>query len=81
MSISDVSLVLGSKQARQKELAQLLAWIVYNGAALCGVAINEPKKFPRLEDAFPSLFEHKAQQDWRVMKARMERYAEMKKNA
>lgn len=55
-----------------------LAWIVYNGAALTGVAINDPKKFPKLEDAFPSFFEKKEQQDWWVMKQRVENYAKAK---
>ena len=68
-----------TRQEQHKELAQTLAWIVYNGAALTGVAVNDPRKFPRLEDAFPSLFEHKEQQDWWVMKERMETLAKTKK--
>ena len=76
MSVDEIALAANVKQEQNKELAQMLAWIVYNGAALTGVAINEPKKFPRLEDAFPSLFERKDQQDWRLMKARMEAFAE-----
>ena len=79
MTVDEISLAASVKQEQNKELAQLLAWVVYNGAALTGVAINEPQKFPRLEDAFPSLFERREQQDWRLMKARMEAFAEARK--
>ena len=56
-----------------------MAWIAYNGAALTGVAVNEPGKFPKLYDAFPTLFEQETQQNWRVMKERMEEYANAKR--
>ena len=61
-----------------KELSQILAWIAYSGAALTGTAVNQPNKFPKLEDAFPSLFEREAQQDWRIMKERMGDFARTK---
>lgn len=32
------------KQEQNKESAETLAWIIYNGAALMGVAVNDPKK-------------------------------------
>lgn len=79
MTAGEIGLSAYVKQEQNKEFAQTLAWIVYNGAALTGVAVNEPKRFPRLEDAFPSLFERKEQQDWRLMRERMEEYAKMKK--
>jgi len=79
LTVAEIALTAQIKQEQNKELAQMLAWIVYNGAALTGIAINEPKKFPRLEDAFPGLFEKKNQQDWRMMKARMETFAEARK--
>ncbi|MDR2572148.1 MAG: hypothetical protein LBD23_17875 [Oscillospiraceae bacterium] len=63
MSVADVALSAQVHQERTKEFTKILAWIVYNGAALTGVAVNDPKKFPKLEDAFPSLFERKEQQD------------------
>lgn len=80
MSVDEIALAAAARQERNKEFAQTLAWIVYNGAALTGVAINDPKKFPRIEDAFPSLFERKEQQDWWVMKERLEGYRRGKKN-
>ena len=77
--MDEIALAAAARQERNKELAQTLAWIVYNGAALTGVAVNDPKKFPRIEDAFPSLFERKEQQDWWVMKERLEGYRKVKK--
>ena len=80
MTVDDIALAAQVKQERDKDFMQTLAWIVYNGAALTGVAVNDPKKFPKLEDAFPSLFERKEQQDWRVMKERIEAFAKGKKS-
>ena len=80
MSTNEIALAAQVKQEQNRELAQLLAWTIYNGAALMAVAVNEPKKFPKLEDAFPSLFEKKGQQDWRVMKERMEAFARAKRD-
>lgn len=79
MTTDEIALVAQAKQAQQKEFAQTIAWIAYNAAALTGVAVNNPQKFPKLEDAFPSLFEREQQQDWRVMKARMEAWARVKR--
>ena len=79
MSTDEIALASQVKQEQNKELAQMLAWTIYNGAALMAVAVNEPKKFPKLEDAFPSLFEREIQQDWRVMKERMEAFAKAKR--
>ena len=62
-----------SKRVRRKTSA----WIVYNGAALDSVATHAPQKFPSQEEAFPSLFEKKEQQDWQIMKARIETYSAM----
>jgi len=78
MTVADIVLAAGARQEKTKEFAQLLAWVVYNGAALTGIAVNDPKKFPPLERAFPSLFEKKEQQDWWVMKQRMEDWAKAK---
>ena len=66
---------------REKNFAATLASIMYNGAALIGIAVNEPRKFPKIGDAFPGLFERKEQdqQDWRIMKQRMEDFAKAKK--
>jgi hypothetical protein len=79
MTTDEIALAAQARQEQNKEFSQVLAWIVYNGAALTGVAVNDPKKFPSLEEAFPSLFERKEQQDWWVMKQRMEEFAKAKK--
>ena len=42
----------------------MLAWLIHTGASLTAVGVNNPKRFPSLEEAFPSLFEKKEQQDW-----------------
>ena len=75
MTAEEISVAAQVKQERYTEFSRLLAWLVYNGAALAGVAFNDPKRFPSIEDAFPTLFEKKEQQDWRVMKERVESYA------
>lgn len=79
MTINDINMAAQVRQEQNKELTQTLAWIIYNGAALTGIAVNDPHKFPKLGDAFPSLFERNEQQDWRVMKQRMEDYTQFKR--
>jgi hypothetical protein len=78
LTANEVAVAVHIKNTQQMEMYRTIAWIIYNGAALTGVAINDPKKFPSLENAFPSLFEKKGQQDWRVMKERMESFAKAK---
>lgn len=78
MTAEDIALAVQVKQEQNKELVQILAWVVYNGAALTGIAVNSPKNFPQIEEAFPSLFEQKEQQDWWVMKQRVEDWAKAK---
>lgn len=69
-----------SESEKQRDFYQMLAWIGYNCAALSGVAINDPRKFPSFEEAFPTLFEKKEQQDWRVIKERVEKFAKRKRD-
>lgn len=57
----------------------MLAYIVYTGASLTTVGFNNPKRFPSIEQAFPNLFECEEQQDWRIMKQRVELFAKTKK--
>ena len=70
----EVKLALDVESEKQKDFYKMIAWIGYNCAALSGVAINDPKKFPSLEEAFPTLFEKNVQQDWWVMKERVEEF-------
>ena len=80
MTVEEIAWTASARRDQTRELAQLLAWVVYNGASLIGVAVNDPRKFPRIEEAFPSLFEKQEQQDWRVMKQRIEAWRETKNN-
>ncbi len=57
----------------------MLAYIVYTGASLTAVGFNNPKQFPSIEQAFPNLFEREEQQNWVLMKERVEAYAKAKK--
>ncbi len=79
MTVGDIAFVAQVKQEQNLEITKSLAWIAYNGAALVGIAVNDPKRFPTIEEAFPSLFEKKEQQDWWIMKQRVEEYAKAKK--
>jgi len=75
MTSEEVALADQVRQDQIKDLTQIMAWIAYNSAALTGVAVNQPSKFPKLQDAFPTLFEQETQQDWRITKERMEAFA------
>ncbi len=75
----EVRLAVDVETEKQKDFYKMLAWIGYNTAALTGVAVNDPKKFPSLEEAFPNLFEKEEQQDWRRMKERVENFASLRK--
>lgn len=63
---------------RQKDLYKMMAYIVYTGASLTAVGFNNPKQFPSIEQAFPNLFEREEQQDFRLMKQRVESFSEIK---
>ena len=75
----EVRLAVDVETEKQKDFYKMLAWIGYNTAALTGVAVNDPKKFPSLEEAFPNLFEKEEQQDWRRVKERVENFASLRK--
>ena len=62
----------------QKDFYKMMAYIVYTGASLTAVGFNNPKQFPGIEQAFPNLFEREEQQDWRIMKQRVESFSEIK---
>ncbi len=81
LTIGDIAMAAQVHKEKHEEFAQLLTWVMYNSAALTGIAINDPKNFPKIEDAFPSLFEQKEQQGWQVIKARVEHYSLSKRNA
>lgn len=67
-----------AKQEQLTEFVRLMAWLLHVNAALTAVGFNDPKRFPSLEDAFPGLFEPQEQQDWRIMKERIENFGKIK---
>jgi hypothetical protein len=75
---SEIALAVDVESEKQKDFYKMMAYIVYTGASLNAIGFNDPKKFPPLEEAFPSLFEKKEQQDWWVMKERVEKWAKQK---
>ena len=66
---------------KQKDFLRAIAWLIYTGASLTAIGFNDPKRFPSLEEAFPSLFEKKEQQNWVVMKERVEAFRTVQKRA
>ena len=75
---SEIQLAVDVEKEKLMDLYKTMTWIGYNCAALIGVAINNPQKFPTLEEAFPTLFETTIQQDWWIMKERVEKFAAKK---
>ena len=57
-----------------QDFYKTLAWLCYDRAALVGVAMNDPKHYPTRDEAFPSLFNKENQQEWWVMKQRLEEF-------
>lgn len=67
---------------------KLQAQMIHTLGSLIAVGVNSPKKYPKLEDSFPHLFKEQievqtessqepkvVQQNWEIMKARVEAYA------
>ena len=82
MALHEIALVIQADNDRKTEQNEMLMAFGYNLAVLFGVAINNPKRFPKMEDVIPSFAEKEVkqgtQQDWRLMKARMEGFAKAK---
>lgn len=78
MTVEEISLCFAAHQDQEIEKTKILAWLTYQNALLVAIGVNNPKQFPAIEDAFPTLFEKKAQQDWWVMKQRVEDWAKAK---
>lgn len=70
-----------------KENLRGQAIIAYKLGELIGIAFNEPKKYPgTVKEAFPKVFDDDTkddgpskQQDWQIMKARIEQYNYLRK--
>lgn len=70
------------QQEKERETWKTFAMMIYNLASLITVGFHDPKHFPAIEEAFPQLFEAEkpVQQDWRIMKQRIEEFM-MQKSA
>lgn len=82
MTYGEIITAIEGYQRRFKAEAQLQAGLIYRLGSLVGIAVNDSKKYPRtVSKAFPGLFDgmddgQPKQQDWRVMKERMNAYNE-----
>lgn len=70
----DITDIVDVEAKKQKDFYRMMAWLFYTGASLTTVGFNNPKKFPELEEAFPTLFEKQQQQDWWIIKQRIESF-------
>ena len=75
----EVALAVDTETEKQKDFYRVMAWLIYSGASLTAVGINNPKQFPTLEEAFPSIFEKQEQQNWWITKQRIEAFSKVKK--
>jgi len=80
MTYGEIVTAIEGNQNKMKLQMQFQANLVYQLGALVGVAFNEPNKYPQsAKEVFPKLFEdlidsEPKQQNWQVMKARIEEY-------
>lgn len=90
MTLWELERAMKAKQKQQKQELQTRAFIAYQQAgvtaALMARAWGSKQKVPELSTVFPGLFpadeqdgRQSRQQDWRIMKARMEAYAEARR--
>ncbi|OUM86649.1 MAG: hypothetical protein BAA01_11615 [Bacillus thermozeamaize] len=80
MTFREILVAIEGVQKRRREELQIQALIAYQQsyliADLVGIVFGSKQKPPRLHEAFPGIFpEVPRQQDWRLMKARIEEYA------
>lgn len=80
MSIGEVEQVVNARLKRRQEQTKLQATMLWKLGNLIAFAAHDPKHYPSLHEAFPSLFRApKGQQtDWRVIKSRMASYTALK---
>ncbi|SHH55885.1 hypothetical protein [Sporanaerobacter acetigenes] len=80
MTYGEIIEAIESNQRKTKLAMQFQANIAYQLGSLIGIAFNDPKKYPTsAKEVFPSLFEEEIeeepkQQDWQIMKERIEKY-------
>lgn len=77
MTLYEIRAAIKGYNKNLENKMKLDAALAYELAGLVGIAINDPKKYPKSVDkAFPGMFKEELgkQQDWRVMKQRIEDY-------
>lgn len=85
MTYEEMRLVIDSFNRREKARVQEMASMNYQLGNLVGMSVarlfDEKAKYPTLFEAFPTLFDDleidttPRQQDWRIMKDRLQQYA------
>lgn len=80
MSAGEAEKLISLRQKHQREQVEMQAAFVWRLGNLVRIGVNDPKKYPSLEEEFPQLFQKKERQqtDWRIMKARVKAYAQAK---
>lgn len=81
MTYGEIIAAIEGSQKRFKTEAQLQAGMIYKLGSLVGIAVNDPKKYPaNIQKAFPGLFESiedsPTQQNWQIMKERLNAYGD-----
>lgn len=76
MDIAEINKFIEVKQNRETQELKLRAYFDHTLAKLVAYSFNSPKEMPSLAMAYSSIFEQEAEEEeWRVFKARFERYA------
>lgn len=84
MSAGEVERLISQRQKQQREQTEMQAALVWRLGNLVRIGVNDPKKYPSLEEEFPQLFcknnGKRKQTDWRVIKARVKAYVQAKES-
>lgn len=76
MTVKEISDYVNAYNTRENQRYKMNAVLIYKMGNLNTYAYHQPNKYPRIETAFPEIFDEgkdKAQ-DWKIMKARMIEY-------
>lgn len=87
MTYAEIKGSIDAHHNRKKEDLQLKAMFSYKLGELIGIAMNDPKKYPaNVKAAFEKsgIFDeekdqYRKQQDWQIMKDRINKYSYLKK--
>lgn len=74
MSAGEAEQIIRSRRQEQLDEGRWQAQLVWMHGSLSSYAFNDPKKYPKLHEAFPGLFDSeksKPKMDWKLREARM----------